>query len=183
MIVPRVLTVPKHSQYAPSNTWSMKYTSTVCTPCRQFSGPVFGTNHSQMVRRVGVGANYFRWGQLEYLKHWQYFGNMYREEYVLRVLSVSRCSPYSTLILPWAPRNAYCGNTVWVLCWSLLSRSQSITSQPRPRTTFLLTFKVQAWNWSPRVTCSGSISTYPNTLFYIIVVVMIPHYFHKQRYT
>ena len=47
----------------------MKYTSTVCAPCRQFSGPLFGTKHSQIVPRVGVGANYFRWGQLEYLEH------------------------------------------------------------------------------------------------------------------
>ena len=45
-----------------------------------------------MVLRGGVGANYFRWGQLEYLEHWQYFENMYCEEYVLRVPSVSRGS-------------------------------------------------------------------------------------------
>ena len=36
-------------------------------------------NHSQMVPPVGVGENYFRWGQLEYFKHWQCFGNMYCE--------------------------------------------------------------------------------------------------------
>ena len=126
-----------------SNAWSTKYTSTVCAPCRHFSDPLFGTNHSQMVRRVGVGANYFRWGQLEYLRHWQYFGNMYREEYVLRVLSVSRRSPYFTLS---AKKHIFCGNRVCTLCWMLLSRSQSIMSQPRPRATFVLTRKPQALN-------------------------------------
>ena len=48
--------------------------------------------HSQMVLRVGVGAKYFRWGQLEYLEHWHYFRNIYCEEYALRALSVSRGS-------------------------------------------------------------------------------------------
>ena len=68
----RVLAVPKYPQYA-QYTSSMKYTSTVCAPCRQFLVPLFGTKHSQIVPRVGVGANYFRWGQLEYFRALQYF--------------------------------------------------------------------------------------------------------------
>ena len=66
----RVLAVPKYPQYV-QYTSRMKYTSTVCEPCLQFSGPLFGKKHSQIVPRVGVGANYFNWGQLEYLEHWQ----------------------------------------------------------------------------------------------------------------
>ena len=53
----RVLAVPKYSQSALYYTWSMNYTSTVCAPCRQFSGPSFGSNHSQMIPRVGVREN------------------------------------------------------------------------------------------------------------------------------
>ena len=48
----------------------LTYTSTVCAPCRRFSEPLLGTKHAQMVPRVGVGANYFSWGQLEYLEHY-----------------------------------------------------------------------------------------------------------------
>ena len=61
------LAVPKHSQYL-QYARSMKYSSTICAltlsiiPC-----PVFSRNHSQMVPRVGVGTNFFRWGHLEYL--------------------------------------------------------------------------------------------------------------------
>ena len=112
----------------------MKYTATVCAPYRQFSGPLFGSNHSQMVRRVRVGAHDFRWGQLEYLEHWL---AVFRE-YVLRgvctasILSVSQCSAYFTLS---AKKHLFCGN-VFCMCWILLSRSQSIMSQPRPRATF-----------------------------------------------
>ena len=66
----RVLAAPKHPQYTQYTTSSMKYTSTVCcAPCRRFSGPLFGTNPSQIVPRVGIGANYFRWGQLVSLEH------------------------------------------------------------------------------------------------------------------
>ena len=38
--------------------------------------------------------------QLEYLEHWQYFGNTYCEECVLRVLSVSRGSVLRVLPVP-----------------------------------------------------------------------------------
>ena len=47
----------------------MRNTSTVCAPCRLFSGTLFGIKHSQIVPLVGVGENYLRWGQLEYLEH------------------------------------------------------------------------------------------------------------------
>ena len=76
----------------PVHSWSMTYTSTVSARCRQFSGLLFGAKHSQMVARGGVGANFYRWGQLEYLEHWQCFESMGCDEYVLRVLSVSRGS-------------------------------------------------------------------------------------------
>ena len=52
-----------------------------------------------MVARGGVGANYFRWGQLECLEHWQCFENMDYDEYVLRVLSVSRGSVLRILLV------------------------------------------------------------------------------------
>ena len=35
---------------------------------------IVSQKHSQMVTRVGDGANYFRWEQLEHLEYWQYFG-------------------------------------------------------------------------------------------------------------
>ena len=43
----------------------------------KLSGPLFGTKYSQIVPRVGAEANYFRWGQLEYLEQWQYFEILY----------------------------------------------------------------------------------------------------------
>ena len=59
------------------------------------------------------------------LKHWQYFGDMYCEEDVLRVLSASRCSVCFTLS---AKKHSFCGN-ICCMCWILRSRSQSIMSQ------------------------------------------------------
>ena len=59
-------------------------------------------------------------------------------EYVLRgvctasILSVSRCYVYFTLS---AKKHLFCGN-IFCMCWILLSRSQSIVSQPRPRVPF-----------------------------------------------
>ena len=52
----------------------MKYISTI-----YISYPLFGRKHSEMVPREGVGANYFRWGQLEYFEYCQYFGKLYCE--------------------------------------------------------------------------------------------------------
>ena len=70
---------------------------------------------------------FFRWGQLEYYEHSQYFGNMYCEKYVLRILSVSRCSVYFTLS---AKKRAFCGNIFCMSCSIFLSQSQIVTSQP-----------------------------------------------------
>ena len=81
------------------------------------SGPLCGTKHSQLVPRVGVGANYFRWGQLEYLRAlavlWEYVlrgictaRNMYCEySHYLKVLNCGYCL-YSTYF-----GVRYCGYT------------------------------------------------------------------------
>ena len=105
----------------------MMYTSTICAPCRQFSGPLFGTNHSQMVRRVGVGANHFRWGQLEYLEHC-----------VLRGVCTASTLSFSMFCLFYPERQQTFilgGYILYVELWMLPSRSQSIKSKPRPRAT------------------------------------------------
>ena len=49
--------------------------STVCAPqCRRILRPIVRHKTlSQIVPRVGIEANYFRWGQPEYLEHRQYF--------------------------------------------------------------------------------------------------------------
>ena len=49
---------------------------------------------TDVVPRVGVGANYFRWGQLGYSNHWSVF----REYVLLRVLSVFRVSVLRILL-------------------------------------------------------------------------------------
>ena len=69
-----------------------------------------------------------------------------------------------------------------MLCWTL----HKVSCRNLDLSRNFLYFSVDAasiLNGSSRVTCSGSISAYPYTLSSInIVVVMIPHYFHKQRY-
>ena len=60
------------------------------------SCPLFCREHSQMLPRVGVGANYARWGQLEYLRVLAVL-----REYILRVLAVFRGSVLRILpVLP-----------------------------------------------------------------------------------
>ena len=80
-----------------------------------------------MVRRVGVGANYFRWGQLEYLKRWQYFG--VSGIYTARSVYCEYSQYLDVLLILFtlsAKKHSFRGNTFCVLCWNLLSRSQSI---------------------------------------------------------
>ena len=94
----RTRRVPKYPQYV-QYTASMKYTSTVCAPFRQFSCSLFGTKHSQIVPRLGVGAHYFRWWQLDYLNAQQYFdifpGRDRYCEYSLKLLCTAgiACTP------------------------------------------------------------------------------------------
>ena len=69
-LVLRVLAVPKYSQHA-QYTRRMEYTSTICDHRvyhLYIHAHCFAENISQMVPRVGVGANYFRWVQLEYFR-------------------------------------------------------------------------------------------------------------------
>ena len=70
LLLLRVLTAPKYPQY-------IQYISSILRPpvhrVDKSPGPLFGTKHSQILPRVGVGTNGLRWGQLEYLEHWQYF--------------------------------------------------------------------------------------------------------------
>ena len=119
------------------------------------------------------------------MKHWQYLFREYvpRGVCTASTLSISMFSFYFTLMS--AKKKIICGKVFCVvLCWILLSRSQSIMSQPRPGATFFtFTFKP---HWSPPVTCSGSTSTFyhPYTLYISLLgVVMVPHYFHRNSGT
>ena len=64
--------------------------------------PLFGRKQSQMVSRVGVGANYFRRGQIRVLGALPTV-----REYALRVLSVPRGSALCTLGVPSCPYPQY----------------------------------------------------------------------------
>ena len=107
-----------------SNTWSMKYTSTVCAPrvdnsqahCSAQKSLTDGSTSGSWSKLLSMGAT----GILRALA--------VLREYVLRgvctasILSVSRCYVYFTLS---AKKHLFCGN-IFCMCWILLSRSQSI---------------------------------------------------------
>ena len=74
------------------------------------SCPLFVRKHSHMVPRVGVGANYFRWGQLEYFEYGQYFVLMYCEysqHFEVLYCGYCLCSKYFGV--------RYCGYCLYVL--------------------------------------------------------------------
>ena len=87
-----------YSQYIPTYPQYAQYILRVWRVLRpsvhrpdKFSGPLFGTKHSLTVPRVGVEANYFRWGQLEYLQQWQYFEMLCTARNSVSILRVHTC--------------------------------------------------------------------------------------------
>ena len=91
------------------------------------------------------------------------------------------------LTLPSASKNIFISREyiLYVLDFTFYSAGHKVSCRNLDLAQLLvLSFTSKALKLSPRVTCSGSISTYPYSLFHIIIVliIMIPHYFHKQRY-
>ena len=102
--------------YMFANTWSTKYTSTVCAPCRQFSGPLFGTNHSQIYIYASTSGS---WGKLLSLGTTRILETLaVFREYVPRgvctasTLSISMFSLYFTLS---AKKRLFCWN-MFIVC-------------------------------------------------------------------
>ena len=70
--IPSILSVcPVYSQYT-HDTCTMCVCTVSIIPC-----PLLCRKHLQMAPGVGVGANYFRWEQLEYFEYWPRFGIVY----------------------------------------------------------------------------------------------------------
>ena len=68
----KILSVcPVYSQYT-HDTCTMCVCTVSIIPC-----PLLCRKHLQMAPGVGVGANYFRWEQLEYFEYWPRFGIVY----------------------------------------------------------------------------------------------------------
>ena len=160
------------------NTWSTKYTSTVCAPCRQLIlRPI--VRHKLLTDGVTSGS----WSKLLSL------GTTTRilealavfREYVPR--AVWTASTLSISMFSWAPRNIYFAGIHFVCCAGFHSAGHKVSCRNHDLAQrFVLTFQPQALDWSPRVTVQDQISTYYPYTLYILVVVTIPHYFHKQRY-
>ena len=102
--------------------------------------------HRFMVRRVGVGVNYFRWGQLEYLKRWQYLFREYvpRGVFTGNTLSISTFSLFFTVS---TKKPLFFPGIYFVCCAGLYSAGHKVPCRNHDLAQHaVLTFQPQALN-------------------------------------